>query len=53
MKTLARRTVVGLLAHIGRTAETVARHAGEVTLLTGRLAALTVTGRVAVRDVLG
>jgi len=52
MKTLARRTVVGLLAHIGRTAEAVARHAGEMTLLTGRVAVATVTGRVALHDVL-
>jgi phospholipid/cholesterol/gamma-HCH transport system permease protein len=51
MKTLARRTVVGTLARIGRTAEAVARHAGEMTLLTGRVAVATVTGRVALRDV--
>ena len=52
MKTLARRTVVGLLARIGRTAETVARHAGEMTLLAWRVAVATLTGRVALRDVL-
>ena len=53
MKTLARRTVIGLLSRIGRTAETVARHAGELTLLTWRVAVATLTGRVALRDVLG
>ena len=52
MKTLARRTVIGLLARIGRTAETVARHAGEMTTLTWRVAVATLTGRVALRDVL-
>jgi phospholipid/cholesterol/gamma-HCH transport system permease protein len=51
MRTLARRTVFGLLARIGRTAETVARHAGEMTLLTWRVAVATLTGRVALRDV--
>jgi phospholipid/cholesterol/gamma-HCH transport system permease protein len=52
MKTLARRTVVGTLARIGRTGETVARHAGEMTLLTWHVAVATVTGRVAFRDVI-
>ena len=52
MKTLARRTVVGLLARIGRTGEAVARQAGEMTLLTWRVAVATVAGRVALRDVL-
>jgi phospholipid/cholesterol/gamma-HCH transport system permease protein len=52
MKTLARRTVLALLCRIGRTAETVARHAGEMTLLSSRVAAATLTGRVALRDVL-
>jgi phospholipid/cholesterol/gamma-HCH transport system permease protein len=52
MKTLARRTALGTLAHIGRTAETVAGHAGEMTVLTLRVAAVTLTGRVALRDIL-
>ena len=52
MRTLARRTVIGLLARIGRTAESVARHAGEMTLLTWRVGVVTVAGRVALRDVL-
>jgi phospholipid/cholesterol/gamma-HCH transport system permease protein len=53
MKTLARRTVVGLLARLGRTSEAVARHAGEMTLLTLRVAKATLTGQVALRDVMG
>lgn len=52
MITLARRTVVGLLSRIGRTAEAVAREAGEMTLLTWRVVVATATGRVALRDVL-
>jgi phospholipid/cholesterol/gamma-HCH transport system permease protein len=52
MNTLARRTVVGLLARIGRTAETVARHAGEIAILVWGAAVATVTGRVSLRDVL-
>jgi phospholipid/cholesterol/gamma-HCH transport system permease protein len=51
MKTLARRTVVGLLARIGRTAETVARHTGEIAVLVWRAAVATLSGRVALRDV--
>jgi phospholipid/cholesterol/gamma-HCH transport system permease protein len=52
MITLARRAVVGLLSRIGRTAETVARDAGELTFLAFRVAVATLTGRVALRDVL-
>jgi phospholipid/cholesterol/gamma-HCH transport system permease protein len=52
MKTLARRTLISLFARIGRTAESVARHAGQMTLLTGRVAAAAGGGRVALRDVL-
>jgi phospholipid/cholesterol/gamma-HCH transport system permease protein len=52
MQTLARRTVVGLLARVGRTGETVARHAGELAVLVWRSAVVTLTGRVALRDVL-
>jgi phospholipid/cholesterol/gamma-HCH transport system permease protein len=44
--------VFGLLARIGRTAEGALRHAGEMTLLVWRVAVTTVTGRVALRDVL-
>jgi phospholipid/cholesterol/gamma-HCH transport system permease protein len=51
MKTLARRTVIGLLTRVGRTSETVARHSGEMALLAFRVAAATLTGRVALRDV--
>ncbi len=51
MRTLARRTVFGLLARIGRTSEAVARHAGQMALLTWRVAKATLTGQVARRDV--
>jgi phospholipid/cholesterol/gamma-HCH transport system permease protein len=51
MRALARRTIFGLLARIGRTAETVARHAGEMTMLTWHVATATLAGRVALRDV--
>jgi phospholipid/cholesterol/gamma-HCH transport system permease protein len=51
MRTLARRTVVGLLARIGRTGESVARHAGEMTLLTWQVVYAAISGRVALRDV--
>jgi phospholipid/cholesterol/gamma-HCH transport system permease protein len=53
MMTFARRTLVGLFARIGRTSELVARNAGEMTLLTWRVAVAALTGRVALRDVLG
>ena len=52
MKTLARRTILGLLSRIGRTAEHVFRHAGEMTTLTWGVVTSTLSGRVAVRDVL-
>ena len=52
MKTLARRTVLGLLSRVGRTAEAVARHAGEMATLTWHVAVATATGRVSPRDVL-
>ena len=45
MKALAGRTVIGLLSRIGRTSETVARHAGELTFLAFRVAIATLTGR--------
>ncbi len=52
MQSLVVRSIIGLLARIGRTAESIARHAGELTLLVWRVAGATVTGRVALRDVL-
>jgi len=52
MQLLLLRTLFALLARIGRTAESVFRHAGDMTLLTVRVAVATVTGRVALRDVL-
>lgn len=52
MKRLLLKTVFGLLARIGRTAEITFRHAGEMTLLVGRVVRVTFTGRVALRDVL-
>jgi phospholipid/cholesterol/gamma-HCH transport system permease protein len=51
MRTLARRTILGLLARVGRTSEAVARHSGQMTLLTWRVAKATLTGQVARRDV--
>jgi len=52
MKSLLLRPVFGLLAQIGRTAEGAFRHAGQMTMLVGRVVVATVTGRVALRDVL-
>jgi phospholipid/cholesterol/gamma-HCH transport system permease protein len=52
MQRLLLKTALGLLARIGRTAEGAMRHAGEMTLLTWRVARVTLTGRVALRDVL-
>jgi phospholipid/cholesterol/gamma-HCH transport system permease protein len=52
MLRLLQRTVFGLLARIGRTAEGAFRHAGEMTLLAWRVAVATLTGQVALRDVL-
>ena len=51
MRTLARRTILGLLARVGRTSEAVARHSGQMTLLTWRVAKATLSGQVARRDV--
>jgi phospholipid/cholesterol/gamma-HCH transport system permease protein len=53
MRRLARRTVIGLLSRIGRTSEVVGRHAGQLAILTWRVGAALLTGRVALRDVLG
>jgi phospholipid/cholesterol/gamma-HCH transport system permease protein len=52
MQRLVFKTLIALFARIGRTAESVARHAGEMTMLALRVARATVTGRVAMRDVL-
>jgi phospholipid/cholesterol/gamma-HCH transport system permease protein len=52
MKRLLLRPVFGLLAQIGRTAESAFRHAGQMTLLVKRVVVATLTGRVARRDVL-
>jgi phospholipid/cholesterol/gamma-HCH transport system permease protein len=46
------KAATGLLARIGRTAETVARHAGEMTLLVWRVGVATATGRVSRRDLM-
>jgi phospholipid/cholesterol/gamma-HCH transport system permease protein len=52
MRKLLLKTVFGLLARIGRTAEGAFRHAGEMTLLVWRVGVVTLTGQVALRDVL-
>jgi phospholipid/cholesterol/gamma-HCH transport system permease protein len=52
MRRLLLGTAFGLLARIGRTAESSFGHAGEMTLLAWRVARATFTGRVALRDVL-
>jgi phospholipid/cholesterol/gamma-HCH transport system permease protein len=52
MKSLARRTLLGLLARIGRTAEGASRHAGRMALLTWGVAGVIVRGRVSLRHVI-
>ena len=52
MRRLLLGTVFGLLARIGRTAETAFGHAGEMTFLMWRVVVVTLTGQVALRDVL-
>ncbi len=52
MKKVARRTAIGILSRIGRSAEQVTRHTGGMALLLWRVGAATVTGRVLWRDVL-
>ena len=52
MQNLVVRSLTGLLARIGRTAATVFRHAGEMTLLVLGVFRATFTGKVAMRDVL-
>jgi phospholipid/cholesterol/gamma-HCH transport system permease protein len=51
MRWLARQTTASLAA-FGRVSETVARHAGGITLLIIRTARCLITGRVALRDVI-
>ena len=52
MQNFVVRSMIGLLARIGRTAETVFQHAGEMTLLVVGVLRATFTGKVALRDVL-
>jgi len=52
MRKLLQKTLFGLLAHIGRAAEGALRHAGEMTRLVWRVVVVTLTGKVALRDVM-
>ena len=52
MQNFVFRSVTGLLARIGRTAQSVFRHAGEMTLLVLGVVRATFTGKVALRDVM-
>ena len=52
MTELLVNTVSGVLARIGRTAESAARDAGEMAILVARVVRATATGQVALRDVL-
>jgi phospholipid/cholesterol/gamma-HCH transport system permease protein len=52
MQRLLVGTLLGGLARLGRTAEATFRHAGQMTLLTLGVARATLTGKVALRDVL-
>lgn len=49
---LARQAVLGFLARVGRAAEGVASHAGQMWRLVSRVSAATLHGRVAFRDVI-
>jgi len=51
MKSFARRTVLGLLARFGRTAEATAHHAGQMAMLVWGVAGATLGGRVSLRAV--
>ena len=51
MENIAFRPLVGAFGRIGRTAELVARHAGEMATLVFQVARATVTGKVALGDV--
>jgi len=52
MRMLLLKTLFALLARIGRTAEGAFRGAGEMTMLVWRVVVVTLTGQVALRDVL-
>jgi phospholipid/cholesterol/gamma-HCH transport system permease protein len=52
MQNFVVRSVTGILARIGRTADAAFRHAGEMTLLALGVARATLTGKVAMRDLL-
>ncbi|HEY8233426.1 MAG TPA: ABC transporter permease [Vicinamibacteria bacterium] len=52
MTELLVNTVSSVLARIGRTAESVARDAGQMAILVARVVRATATGQVALRDVL-
>ena len=52
MQKLLLKTLFALLARIGRTAENAFRGAGEMTMLVWRVVVVTLTGQVALRDVL-
>src|SRR4029453_17369505 len=52
MQNFVVRTVPGVSARIGRTADAAFRHAGEMTLLALGVARATLTGKVAMRDLL-
>jgi phospholipid/cholesterol/gamma-HCH transport system permease protein len=52
MQRLLLKTVFGLLARIGRTAESAFGHAGQMTFLVWRVVVVTFTGQVALREVL-
>jgi phospholipid/cholesterol/gamma-HCH transport system permease protein len=52
MQNLLARSATGILARIGRTAEDVFRHVGEMAILAWRVARTTLAGHVALRDVM-
>jgi phospholipid/cholesterol/gamma-HCH transport system permease protein len=52
MNRLVRRGILRPLARIGRSAETVALHAGQLASLTGRVALATLRGRVSRRSII-
>jgi phospholipid/cholesterol/gamma-HCH transport system permease protein len=52
MQSLLARSASGILARIGRTAEDVFRHVGEMAILAWGVARATLAGRVAFRDVM-
>jgi phospholipid/cholesterol/gamma-HCH transport system permease protein len=52
VQNLVVRSITGLLARVGRTADSVFRHAGQMALLTVGVVRATFTGKVALRDVM-